>query len=86
MRELYGPINEGGQWRIRTNAELQEMYREQDLVALIKIGGLRWLGHVERMDDNRVLKHMLVSQTRRKRPQLRWLDNMEEDLREIGLR
>jgi hypothetical protein len=23
MRKIYGPINEGEQWRIRTNAELQ---------------------------------------------------------------
>jgi hypothetical protein len=35
MRKIYGPINEGGQWRIRTNAELQELYRKQDLVALV---------------------------------------------------
>jgi hypothetical protein len=23
MRKIYGPINEGGQWRIRTKAEFQ---------------------------------------------------------------
>jgi hypothetical protein len=32
MRKIYGPIDEGGQWRIRTNAEIQELYGEQDLV------------------------------------------------------
>jgi hypothetical protein len=59
VRKIYGPINEGGQWRIRTNAELQELYGEQDLVAVIKKGRLRWLGHMERMDDNRVPKRVL---------------------------
>jgi uncharacterized circularly permuted ATP-grasp superfamily protein len=37
MRKTYSPINEGGQWRIRTNAELQDLYGEQDLVAFIKV-------------------------------------------------
>jgi len=41
------------------NGELQELYGEQELIALIKKGRLRWLGHVERMDDNRVPKRML---------------------------
>jgi hypothetical protein len=33
MRKIHGPINEGGQLRIMTNAELQELYGEQDVVA-----------------------------------------------------
>jgi hypothetical protein len=41
MRKIYDPINEGGRWRIRTNAEHQELYGEQDLVAFINKGGLR---------------------------------------------
>jgi hypothetical protein len=60
------------------------------LVAFNKKGRLRWLGHVERMDDNRVPKHMLYGRPggrkKKERLQLRWLDNVEEDLREIGLR
>jgi hypothetical protein len=60
MRKIHAPINEqGGQWRVMTNAKLQELYGQQDLVAFIKKGRLRWLEHVERMDDNRVPKQML---------------------------
>jgi hypothetical protein len=59
MRKIYDAINDEGQWRIRTNAELQELYEQQDVVAFIKKGRLRWLGHVERMDNNRVPKRML---------------------------
>jgi hypothetical protein len=55
MRKIHATINErGGQWRVMTNAKLQELYGQQDLVAFIKKGRLRWLGHVERMDDDRV--------------------------------
>jgi hypothetical protein len=39
----------------------QELYGKQDLVACINKGRLRWLGHVERMEDNRVPKRMLYS-------------------------
>jgi hypothetical protein len=45
--------------RIRINAELQELYREEDLVAFIKKGRLRWMLHVERIECNRVPKRML---------------------------
>jgi hypothetical protein len=72
-----------------TNAELQELYGEQDLIAFIKKGRLRWLGHVEAMDNSRVLKRMLYGRPggRRKKGELwlGWLDDAE-DLREIGVK
>jgi hypothetical protein len=90
LLKINGQINEEGQWRVRKNAELQELYGEQDLVAFIKTGRLRWSGHVERTEDNRVPKRMLYGRPggRRKkgRPRLRWLDEVEEDMREIGMR
>jgi hypothetical protein len=81
MSMIYDPINEGGQWRIRTNAELEELYGEQDLVALIKKGSLRWLGHVERMEEC-----CMEDQEDERSPRLRWLDDMEEDLKDTGMR
>jgi hypothetical protein len=36
LRRLYGPINEGGIWRIRHN-ELYKFYNEPDIVRMIKI-------------------------------------------------
>jgi hypothetical protein len=51
IRKIYGPINEGGQWRIKTNTEFQKLYGKQDMVAFIKKGRLRWLGLVERKDS-----------------------------------
>jgi hypothetical protein len=69
------------------NGELQELYGEQELIALIKKGRLRWLGHVERMDDNRVPQRMLCGRPGgRKEDRLRWLDYVEEFLRERGVR
>jgi hypothetical protein len=70
MRKTYSPINEWGQWRIRSNAELQELYGEQDLVAFIT---------KDRLYDRP------GGRQKKGRPWLRWLDDVEEDLREIGM-
>jgi hypothetical protein len=84
--EIYGQINEWGEWSISTNAETQELCGKQDLVAVSKKGRLRWLGLAERMEDNRGPKLMLYGRPegRRKkgRQRLKWLDDVEEDLRE----
>jgi hypothetical protein len=37
------------------------LYQELDIVAEIKKARLRWLGHVERMSDERVIKKLHVS-------------------------
>jgi hypothetical protein len=45
---------------------------------------IRWLGHVERMEDNAMLKGMLkgrlYSKRRKGRPRMRWLDDVKSDL------
>ena len=47
------------EWRLRTNAELEELYKAPKIVADIKAHRLRWLGHVERMGQHRVPKNVL---------------------------
>jgi len=37
FRKIYGPVVEQGIWRIRTNQELRELYKDLDLVVNIKI-------------------------------------------------
>ena len=51
MRKMYGPTKENGQWRIKTDEEMGTKYKSQDVVAVIKIGRLEWLGHVSRMRE-----------------------------------
>jgi hypothetical protein len=58
---LYGPVYDNGIWRIRTNKELMTLYQELDIVTEIKKARLRWLGHVERMSEDRVIKKLYVS-------------------------
>ena len=42
------PINEDGMWKTYIN-ELCTLYDELDIVKVIKLGRLRWLGHLFRM-------------------------------------
>jgi hypothetical protein len=61
------------------------LYQELDIVTEIKKARLRWLGHVERMSEDRVIRKLYMSKPEKRRsvgrPKMRWLDDVEEDLR-----
>jgi hypothetical protein len=67
LKKIYGPTKENGQWRIKTNAELITKYKSQDIVTLIKIRRLEWLGHVIRMNETRSVKKMFEGKLERKK-------------------
>jgi len=56
LRKIYGPTKENGQWRIKTNEEMRTKYKSQDIVTVIKIRRLEWLGHVSAMNETRAVK------------------------------
>lgn len=89
LRSIFGAINDGNGWRRRFNHELYELYEEPDIVSVIKISRLRWLGHVQRMDENRIPKKLFNGHpdgTRRPgRPRGRWKDAVESDLKKLGV-
>ena len=89
LRKIYGPTKENGQWRTKTNEELRTKYKSQDIVIVIKIRRLEWLGHVIRMNETRVVKifeRKLEGRRGRGRPRLRWINDLEDDLREPGVK
>jgi hypothetical protein len=55
-RCIYGPVVGQGVWRIRTDQELRELYKDLDIVANIKQKRLEWFGHVVRMDHGTTVK------------------------------
>jgi hypothetical protein len=68
-------------WRVKTDEELRELYKDLDIVADIKKNRFGWLERVERMDQVRTVKKIFESKPqgsrRRGRPRLRWLENVE---------
>jgi hypothetical protein len=89
FRKIYGPVYDNGIWRIRTNKQLIWLYQELDIVAEIKKARLRSVGHVERMSVDRVIKKLYMSKPEGRksvgRPKMRWVDDVEEDLRKIRI-
>jgi hypothetical protein len=77
-RKIFGPICVAGYWRSRTNEEVRQLYGELDIVTEIKKGKVRWLGHVKRMSEERVVKRLYQNTTEGSRsvgkPRLRWMD------------
>jgi hypothetical protein len=79
-------VVEQGIWRIRTNQELRELYRNFDIVANVKRKRLECIGHVVRMEQGTTYKKIFESKPeesrRRGRPRQRCLEDVEKDQRE----
>jgi hypothetical protein len=89
LRKVYGPKTDTNGWSIRTNKELQDQYRSADTVTSIKVRRLEWAGHFVRMDDERMVKRVLLGNPggrKPRRPRLRRLDCVEDDLKTLGVR
>jgi hypothetical protein len=89
LRKVYGPTYENGHWIIKINSELESKYKSQDIVSLIKVRILEWLGHIIRMNEtrtvNKISEEKLGGRRGRGRPRLRWIDDVEDDLRTMGI-
>jgi sorting nexin-29 len=89
LRRIFGPICDNGEWRIRRNDELYSLYKDATITTEIRIGRLRWAGHIQRMADEdmpkKILNGMPGGRRRPRRPKLRWLDGVVRDARQIGI-
>jgi hypothetical protein len=90
LRKIYGPTKKNGQWSIKTNAELITKYKSQDIITVIKIRRLEWIGHFIRMDETGSVKKIFEGKLEgirgRGRPRLRWINGVEDDLRKLGVK
>lgn len=90
LRKIFGAVNEKGVWRQRYNFELYKLFKDSDIIKFIKIGRLRYAGHICRMDPSsltyRIFNHKPIGTRKRGRPKLRWTDCVEEDLKILGVK
>jgi hypothetical protein len=71
------------------NDELHSLYSSLNIVGVIKSRRMRWAGHVACTGEGRGVYRVLVGRPKGKRPlgrpRHRWDDNINMDLREIGI-
>jgi predicted GIY-YIG superfamily endonuclease len=56
LRKIFGPTNENGIWRMKTNQELDKIIKHKNIINFIRAQRLGWLGHSERMQETRMVK------------------------------
>jgi len=90
FRRIYCRKYENGEWKSRTNRELEEMSNGEYIVKWIKGQRISVLGHLERMEEDRMPKKIYTQElegTRtRGRLRKRWKEELERDLQVLGLR
>ena len=88
FRRIYGPKYENGEWKSRKNRELEKMSKGENIVKWVKGQRISWLGHPERMDEDRMPKKIFTRELegtrRRGRPRKRWKEEVERDIQELG--
>jgi len=72
-RRILGPVydNEKENWRILTNKETYARVKKPTIIETIRLNGLHWFGHVQRMEGNRIHKRVLYRVSQEERTKLR---------------
>jgi len=59
LRKIFGPTKEvNGTSRIKTNKELDELIKHQNITNYVKAQRLSWFGHTNRMPDYSIVKRI----------------------------
>jgi hypothetical protein len=59
LRKIYGTTFENGCWRINMDQEIYNKFKSPNILTVVKVRRLEWLGHVVRMDGARTVKKLL---------------------------
>ena len=90
LRRIFGPKRDEVtvEWRKLLIDELNDTYSSPNIVRVIKSRRMKWAAHVARMRERRGVCRVLVGKPEGKRPlgrlRLRWEDNINMDLHEVG--
>jgi hypothetical protein len=91
MRKMYGPTRtDDGYWKIKTNQEINDILKGQNIIGFIKTQRLSWLGHVKCMTEDNIVQKIKrwkpMSKGPIRRPKMRWEDDVLEDIRSMKVR
>jgi hypothetical protein len=87
---MHGAKYEDGEWKSRTNRELEESSKGENIAKWIKGQRISRLGHLQRMEEDRMPKKIfsqeLEGTRQRGRPREGWREEVERDLQVLGVR
>jgi hypothetical protein len=84
MRKIYGPTRtEYGYWRIKTNQDINDILKGQNIIGFIKKQKLNWLGHVEVMAEDNIVQRIKRWKSMSKRPIGRHKTHSKDDFWKI---
>jgi len=89
-KRILGPVsnNEKENWRILTNKAIYASVKKPTITETISLNRLRWFGHVQRMEENRIPKRVLYMNLGtirlRGRTRNRWQNGVREDGRIVS--
>ena len=67
FRRIYGPKYENAEWKSRMNRELEEMSKGENTVKCLKGQRISWLGHLDRMEEDRMPRKIFTQELEGKR-------------------
>jgi len=62
FRRMYGTKYEDGEWKSRTNRELEELSKGENIAKWIKGQRISWVGHLERTEEDRMPKKIFTQE------------------------
>jgi len=87
LRIIFGPTYENGSWRIKTNEELDKLIKHENIINFARAQKLGWYGHIERMQETRMVKAIHawkpISKRPMGRPKIRWEDGVKKDIQRL---
>lgn len=90
LRRIFGPTKErDNNWRIKTNKELNDLIGNQNIINFVRANRLSWFGHIQRMDEQRLVKKLYrwkpIGGRATGRPKSRWEDDVMYDIRRMRI-
>jgi hypothetical protein len=90
LRKISGPTKEdNGNWRIKTNKELNELIKHRNRINYVKVQRLSWFGHINRMPETNIVKKIYKWKPFPRRPvenpKSQWEDDVRNDMKKMKL-
>jgi len=90
LRKIFGPTGSKEGWSVRSNNKLQNLRKWEDIVKYIKVQRIKWWGHLNRIEDIKLVKKITdwnpIGIRNEGRPKNKWRYKVINDLQKVKLR